>query len=243
MKKILTVSTIIALASSIQANIVSVTDGTANNYGKTSGIAIDFDATSGLTADWSPGLVNGQIYRVDSVALFLGAKGTINEDLYLGVYTGINEQLGVQAAATLSGFIGVSDNTFNLSTANLNTALTWTFTGDQFQTTAGLNPGTGSDILYFMLQTGTDALADTGTEPVAGSRQFRRIDGTNGSFENELSAVIHASANGSISDKDIVSNRPLEYEAQVTAIPEPASLGLIALFGGSLLFIRRIMAI
>lgn len=241
MKKTLIVLSAIALVAAAQAEIVSVTDAAGNNYGKTSGVAIDFDATTGLTADWTPDLVAGQQYRVDSLTLFLGGQGVIDEDLYLGVYTGLDEQLGTQAAATLSGFQGVSDNTINLSSAALNTALTWNFTGDAFQVTSESNPGAGGDILYFVLQTGTGALADTGSIQ-SDDRPFRRIN-SNGSFDDELSATIHGSRNNLVGDPDLVFDRALEYEAEVTAIPEPATLGMVALFGGGILFMRRRMMI
>ena len=237
MKKTLAVLSALALVVAVQAEVVSVTDSAGNNYGKTSGVAIDFDASTGLSADWAPDLATGQQYRVDSLTLFLGGQGLVDEDLYLGVYTGLDEQIGVQAAATLSGFQGVSDNTINLFSADLNTALTWSFTGDAFQVTPESNPGAGGDILYFVLQTGTGALADTGSIQ-SDDRPFRRIN-TGGSFDDELSATIHGSRNNNTTSPDLVFDRALEYEAQITAIPEPATLGMVTLFGGGILLIRR----
>lgn len=242
MKRMMIALISVVAAGVVQAEMVTVTDAAANDYGATSGVAIDFDATTGLTANWNADLVSGQQYEVDSISLYLGAQGTINEDLYLGIYTGLDEQIGVQAAATLSGFLGVSQNTINLATAPLDTALTWTFADGLATVTSELNPGTGGDVLYFVLQTGTGALADVGVA-VNGSRSFRRIDGTVGTFDDELSAVIHGSRNGTLTDPDIVTGRALEYSATVTAIPEPATMGLVALFGGGLLFIRRRLSI
>ena len=226
MKKTLAVLSAIAMVASVQADVanVSVTDGTVNDYGQTSGIAIDFDATTGLTADWGPDLTNGQAYRVDSVSLFLGAQGTLDESLYLGIYTGY-------VAGALSGFQGVSDNTFNLSTAGVDTNLVWTFSSAAPEVVPELNPGAGGDIFYFILQTGTGALADV-TETASGTRPFRRIDGTGARFNDELCSVIHA-------PNALPAARALEYEAQLTVIPEPATLGMVALFGGGILFIRR----
>ena len=197
-----------------QDSAVSVTDDSGNNYGKTSGVAIDFDASTELTADWDPDLVAGSAYQVDSLSLFLGAQGLVDEDLYLGVYTGLDEQIGVTNAAALSGFLGVSDNTFNLSSADVDTALVWTFSGAAPQVVPESNPGSGGDILYFVLQTGTSALADTGSIQ-SDDRPFRRIN-TGGSFNDELSAVIHGSRNNNTTSPDLVLDRALEYEAQLS---------------------------
>lgn len=196
-------------------SMVAVTDGTANDYGKTSGVAIDFDASANLSADWIPDLSAGYAYRLDSLSLFLGNQGAVSEDLYLGVYTGLDEQLGVQNAATLSGFLGVSDNTFNLSTAPLDTALTWTFSGLAPEVIPEKTAGSGNDILYFVLQAGTNALADTGSMQTD-ARPFRRLDGETGSFSDALSAVIHGSRNNNSGSRDVVSNRALEYEAHLS---------------------------
>lgn len=217
MKKTMAILFALTIATAAQAaSTVSVADDSGEKYGKTTGVAIDFDATTGLTADWTPDLTNGRLYRVESLSLFLKSPGLIDEDLYLGVYTNLDEQIGVQAAATLGGFLGVSDNTFNLATASTNTALTWTFSAIAPEVAPRNNPGFGDDILYFILQTGTEALADVGLQPGTDERLFLRV--ASGSFDDELSAVIHGSRADDPNSRDLLNTRALEYEAQVTDV-------------------------
>ncbi|MEM9346948.1 MAG: PEP-CTERM sorting domain-containing protein [Planctomycetota bacterium] len=214
-------------ANHADAATVTVTDGTGNNYGRTAGIAIDFDATTGISADWAPDLVAGSTYNVDSVSLFLGSgTNTGGEDFYLGVYQ-------TRSGTNYSDFLGVSDNTINLDTATLNQALTWNFSSIKPEVTPETNPGSGGDILYFLLQTGTTAL----TSPAdfsAGDTPFRRInDSTGGSFDDELSAAIDGT------DKQLKVDRALEYSATVSLVPEPSSLALLGLGGLAILRRRR----
>lgn len=194
------------------AELISVTDGAGNNYGNTEGFAIDFDSTStGITADWSPDLSAGTLYSVDSVSIF--EENNLDTDFFLGVYTGLS-------GTTPSGFLGVSDNTVNFS--DQAGIVTWNFSG--ITVTPETNPGSGGDVLFFLYQEGTTAL---GAVPNRGNNTtaYRRIDGENGSFADELSAVI----DGGVSTA-LRINRSPEYQAQVSvAIPEPQTVGLLLL--------------
>lgn len=228
MKKILAVLTVSAIAFGVQAELVSVTDADSNGYGDFSGLVIDFDATTGLAADWTPDLVNEQVYSVDSVSVW--ARGaTYDADLYLGVYSGV-ANTNSSGAYTYGSFLGASDATANLATAGTG-KVTWDFSG--INVTADNVAGGGSGELFFVLQTATTAqnqLIDVGN--TAG---VRRIDGEGGSYTDELAAILHDDASF------IKTTRAPEYEAQITAIPEPGTLGLVVLFGGGVLFIRRRM--
>ena len=96
---------------------VTATDGGTAVYGNANGIAIDFDATPAPNAVWTPGLVNGQTYVLNSVAIKNTTTNTGN--YYLGVYTGFS-------GGVLSGFKGVSDSAKDFSTSP-NNWLTFTF--------------------------------------------------------------------------------------------------------------------
>ena len=54
---------------SATAASVTATDGRTAVYGACNGVAIDFDATAAANAVWSPSLVGGQIYALNSVAI------------------------------------------------------------------------------------------------------------------------------------------------------------------------------
>lgn len=226
MKKILAVLTVSAIAFGVQAEFVSVTDADSNGYGDFSGLVIDFDATTGLAADWTPDLVDGQVYSVDSISVW-ARSATYDADLYLGVYSGV-AKTNTSGAYTYGSFLGASDATVNLATVGTG-KVTWDFSG--INVTADNVAGGGSGELFFVLQTATTAqnqLIDVGN--TAG---IRRIDGGDGSYTDELAAILH-------DDTEFLKTaRTPEYEAQITAIPEPATLSMIALFGVGVLFIRR----
>ncbi len=197
-------------AGTSHAATVSVTDGDGNLYGNTDGFALDFDSTTGLAADWTPDLTAGGVYSIDSISLF--DRNSFDADFYLGVYTGLT-------GSTLSGFQGTSFNTVNFS-AQGNEMVTWTFSG--ITVVPETNPAAGNDIRFFILQSGTEPLA---TAPNIGDNntQIKRIDGEGGSFATHLSAIIDAGGSG------LGTSRSPEYEASLTLIPEPGSLGIATL--------------
>ena len=201
------------------AETVSVTDGTANNYGNANGVAIDFDATTGLAADWMPDLSTSQAYSINGVTLFntSNAADSSTATVRLGVYTTLTGE-------TVSGFLGVSTNTINLSTVALSAPFTFNFSG--ISVTPGMSAGTGADIRYFAFQIGDTAITDLRAESTR--VPIRRIDAETGSFTDELAAVIQASGNTS---SGLVANRAPEYSATITPVPEPSAA--IMLLGGA----------
>lgn len=213
-----------ALTLPIHAATVSVTDADGSGYGNFQGLAVDFDATTGLSADWSPDLVNGQQYSVDSISVF-ARNATDSTDWYLGVYTQGGVNVG-GAGIDLGGFLGTSSNTVDLSAAN--GKVTWNFTG--INVTADNVAGGGSGELFFVLQSVTTAQTELG--PANNTTDIRRIDGGNGSYTDELAAILHNDAEW------LKTTRAPEYEATLTAIPEPSSTALLGL-GGLALILRR----
>ncbi|GEM_PF-977800 len=227
------------LAGILTAATLTVDEaGTANSFGRTSGIAIDYN-TSTSDAVWDTNLVDGQEYSVDSVSLYLNSWTADTDSYYLGVYTDITtDAVGGGQDDTLSGFLGTSTNALNLSALDGGSKdlVTWNFSG--INVTADDTAGSGSGILYFILQTGTSALSTTGPRPGQGEQSFHRIDGTSATFSDFLSATIESSFNGNDNFSDIVAIRPLEYQTTVTAIPEPSSLLLVTSVIGAWLCIR-----
>jgi len=220
-------------AGSLFAASITVTEaGNANSYGRTSGVAIDFN-TSTPDAAWDTNLTSGQQYSVDSVSLYLNNWDPAG-DYYLGVYTGLTQDTnGGGSADTLSGFLGVSSNTVDLANSDggAKDLVTWNFSG--INVTADSTPGSGSGVLYFVFQTGTSALTEMGARPAATTQSFHRIDGTGEEnlFSEFLSATIEGSFNDFDEEMDLRSNRPLEFQATVTVIPEPSTFVLMGIVG------------
>lgn len=217
-----TIVTLLPAASSLAATIV-VTDGDSNNYGNFDGFALDFDATpqgtNGVVSGYNPPLQAGEPYSLDSISLF--ERNNKDAAYYLGVYTGYD-------AGALSGFQGVSTNTINFN-ATTNEKVTWLFSPNQVVVTPETNPGAGSDIRYFILQTGTDALT---TVPNQGpdDTAVKRLDGESGSFAQHLGAVIDV-------EQGLRRDRVAEYEAVLTPVPEPSAAALLGV--GALALLRR----
>jgi len=102
------VASLLAIASA-SAQTVTATDGGTAAYGTCNGVAIDFAAaTNALDADWTPSLVSGASYVLNSIAIKNSAGNT--GSYYLGVYTNLS-------GGALSGFLGVSDIANNFSTS------------------------------------------------------------------------------------------------------------------------------
>ena len=208
---------------SVQADITTNTVTTSNStatYGDLDGVAIDFDSTVRAAANWTPDLVAGDEYTIKSVGFRVNTnhgKFGSTVDIYLGVYTGLSGN-------TLSGFEGVSDSAVTLTDASGVVSATWNFTG--MTVTPEANPGSGGDQRYFVFQTGTAALTE-----ISGTRDIPLMRNGQG-YATRLSGVLRES--GLVA----TGNRSLDYTATLT-IPEPASLGLIALIGMGLVALRR----
>jgi hypothetical protein len=199
MKKVLILTAMLALliAGSASAETITVTDGTGNTYGDCYGAAVDFDAAlPAVTAPWTPALTAGQTYSLDSLSLRNSSADAGN--VYLGVYTGFT------GPSTVSGFLGVSTNTVDFSTVTNGAWAQFNFSG--INVTADATPGSGSGVLYFIFQTGTEAVTNATVK-----RSMHRVDGWGDYlFINYGSETINPVNGG------LINNRALEYKAQIT---------------------------
>jgi hypothetical protein len=217
MKSVLFMLMCVCLVSVASASIITVTDGTGNTYGDCFGAAVDFDAALNPTlAPWTPALVAGQQYSVDSLSLRENTADTGN--VYLGVYTGFS-------ANVVSGFLGVSTNTVDFSTVTNGDWAQFNFSG--ITVTADATPGSGSGVLYFIFQTGTEAVNSAIVK-----RSMHRIDGWGSYLFTDYGSAAINPINGGL-----ITNRALEYQASITAIPEPATMALLGL--GALAMLRK----
>lgn len=179
-------------AGMASAASVTATDGGTAVYGNANGLAIDFDATLAPNAIWTPTLVSGQTYTLNSVAI----KNTTTNtgSYYLGVYTGF-------AGGTLSGFKGVSDTAKDFSTSP-NNWLTFTFSNLNYNLTVDSTIGSGSGLHYFVYQSGTSAL--TTPNVILGTEKF----GADTYMTNSLASIIAFGG--------LVANRSPQYQATIT---------------------------
>ncbi len=181
-------------AGSVGAASVTATDGGTAVYGACNGVAIDFDATPAPNAVWTPSLVGGQSYALNSVAI-KNASGNTGF-YYLGVYAGFS-------GGTLSGFKGVSDAAKDFSTS-VNNWLTFTFSNINYSFTVDSTVGSGPDLLYFVYQSGTSAIGSPNV--TLGTDKF----GADTYMSNSLASVI---AYGGL-----VANRSPQYQATITSL-------------------------
>ena len=216
---------IMAAAGTAGAATVTVTDGTGNNFDDTFGFAIDFDATTGLAADWQPDLT-AEPYNIDNFTVYRSttAAPTFTGEVRLGVYTTLT-------GSTLGGFQGVSSNTVTLGSLAASDPLTFNFSG--IAVTPETNPGAGNDIRYFVFQTGETAITNYITQGTA--VPYRRIDGFNGQFADELAGVL----GGNSATATLRTDRVPEYTATLSAVPEPSALGLLGASAAALASRRR----
>ena len=221
MKRFVFVLMCVCLVSMASAEIITVSDSLANTYGNTQGLVVDFDtSTAGLNADitsgWDPALASGQEYSVDSISVISGAEvlaGTGN--VYLGAYSGLD-------AGVLSGFLGTSTNAIDFTATANGDWVTFNFSG--LNVTADTVTGSGTGMLYFIFQQDGNAKTGTGGDEI----RLHRIN-IDTTIDQSLSSVI---AYGGLS-----TLRSLEYEAQITPIPEPATVVLLGL--GTLAALRK----
>ena len=197
----------LALASAVSAETITVTDGTGNAYGDAAGLGIDFDSSlPAVTAPWTPALVNGFTYTLDSIAL------RDNSDtagaVFLGVYSGMSSGM-------LTGFLGASTNSVDFSTNTNGDFVSFSFGGDITVTVDDV-AGAGTGLLYFAFQ--TVQTADFSPDTI---RSLHRIDGFDTyTINNYGSNVIAFGA--------LQTARAIEYQATVTAVPEPSTYALLA---------------
>ena len=216
------------IAGTSSAASVIVTDGDGNAYGDAAGFRIDFDSTTipvvtsteGVNAgasDWSPALVSGQSYSLDSVSIRYSGAQAVTTPKYVGVYTGFE-------AGVLSGFQGVSNNAVDFALA---TSGTWHgFAFSSISLTVDSTVGSGSGLLYFVFQTGTSAVS--ALETTVGLQR------NNGFPGDDQMPVWHSNI---LAFGAVQTTRAAEYQATLTAVPEPSSFALA--LGGAGLMIRR----
>jgi hypothetical protein len=215
-------------AAPVAAQTVTASDGTTSHtYGNTSGFAIDFNSTAESAAVWSPALVAGQQYALDAIAIELGTSGSVTTPTtpeYLGVYTGFS-------SGTLSGFLGASQNAINFSTATTLTWLDFNFSGIDVTADSGTPLSGGSGELYFVYQEGT--AAQTGEN---GADQVPTIRFGAGAATDTTDSLSDIIAYGGLA-----GSRAPQYEASLTAVPEPSTMALSVLSGMACLgFFRRL---
>jgi hypothetical protein len=220
-KKLLFVLVMLVIAMPASAETITVTDTLANTYGNTQGLAVDFDTTTAglnpaITTGWAPALIDGQQYSLDSISVISGAEVLAGAgNVYLGVYTGI-------AGDISGGFLGTSTNAVDFKNTLSGDWVMFDFSG--INVTADSVVGSGSGMLYFIFQPDGNAKTGTGGDEI----RLHRIN-TDTTINQSLSSVI---AYGGLS-----TLRSLEYQAQITVIPEPATIALLGL--GGLALIRR----
>ena len=223
----LVVGLLFATAFVAQADRLQTNQRDSNRtYGDMQGFAIDFDSSAANRATATPVLTNGVTYSLDDVAVRVATshnKFGATRDSYLGVYTTVNND------GTLGGFLGASDSAVTLTDGSGKAYQTWDFSN--INVTVDNVKGSGSGLLYFVFQTNSTAEASLDT---TGNFDTPCIRDSNGSMNNDLSAIVR----GDLANK-VITNRAVLYTAHLTVIPEPATLGMILLMGGGLIFVRR----
>ena len=210
----------VAQADILQSNV----QNSGAVYGATQGVAIDFDSSNASGSTATPALTLGQVYQIDSLQVRVNtshAEFGATRDVYLAVYTGLN-------GAALSGFLGASASAVTLTDGSGIVNAQWTFSDSNITVTPEVNAGSGGDQRYFVFQSVDTALTTLEAFKVPLMRQ-------GGSYANILSGIIRRDG----ANPGVQGARNPDYIATLHAIPEPATLGLIAVMGGGLLFIRR----
>ena len=209
------------------AEMIIAGDGGTTAFGDTQGFAIDFDSTPAANADWTPDLVAGTTYKLNSISITYGGPGIDGDNgvaKYLGVYTGLS-------SGVLSGFLGASTNTFPIATAVAGDLATWNFSG--IQVTADSTVGGGAGLLYFAYQDVNTATSLGGNDVDFPTRRFENsVTDPTSAMSNTLSSII---AFGGLQ-----AGRAPEYQANLSRIPEPTTFVLLGLCGAALLGARRV---
>lgn len=211
------------ISAPTQASTILITDGgNGNPYGDTDGFVVDFDSSY----DWTPPLVAGQTYRIDSVSIWeaSSAKDPANSTpVYLSVF---GSSFAGFTGDTSASHLGFSDNAIDHTATPDTTKITYTFT-NLFVTADADGALSGSGLLYF---TWDDDTIRNNFQPSGGVHPFQRLDSNPQAVD--FGAAIYAFG-------AIQTARVPEIEISVTLIPEPSSFGLAALAGIGCLLRRR----
>lgn len=206
----------------LDAATLLITDGGSGTpYGDTQGFVVDFDSTYA----WSPAMVAGQTYRIDSISIWEASDAKNPADstpVYLSVFdstfAGFNGD-------TASSHLGFSDNAIDHTMTVDTSKITYTFT-DLFVTADNDGALSGSGLLYF---TWDDNTTRNNFQPSGGVHPYQRIDSNPAAAG--YGAAIYAFGT-------IQTQRVPEIEITVTLVPEPSGAAL-AMGGAGLLILRR----
>jgi hypothetical protein len=200
MKKAITLFLALLITGLASAETITVNDDAVggNSYGNCSGFAIDFDTTAPLAAStvttgWTPALVAGKSYALNSIRIQYGGSVTSGTGIvYLGVYNG-----GVGG----EGLVGVSTNAIDFNTATADTWYAWNFSG--INVTADSVVGSGTGLLYFRYI--TDPAGAVSDQQIS----TRRLNYDAAMTEGLASIIAYGSLQGA---------RAPEYQAQLTKL-------------------------
>ncbi|MDF7809500.1 PEP-CTERM sorting domain-containing protein [Pontiellaceae bacterium B12219] len=213
-------------ADTVTAVESAISDGTASTSyvfnDATTGLSFSFDLNYSGTVDQQDGnrlelRPSGPVPVSESVTIAFGTISVDTSGYISGSIGGITGP--VYASVTSAGF-------------------------DYFLAESFSNSGTENPYNILTIDDGTGSLTSYTTDPAAAPfAPGTVIDLTGGNqdiyltatTDNEITFTCTQDMNGAIRLSDLGST--IEFE--VTAIPEPATLGLIAAFGGGLLAVRR----
>jgi hypothetical protein len=217
---------LLLLASPVSAAILTITDGgTGLPYGSTDGFLVDFDSTYA----WTPALVAGQQYIINSISIWEASDSATTPNstpVYLSVFgpsfTGFDGD-------TAADYLGHSDQAIAHTATPDTSKITYTFTG---LTVTADNDGAlgGSGKMYFTWDTDT---VRNNWQISGGAHPFQRID-SNPAAAGYGAAIL---AFGAV----VQTQRVPEIEVVVTPVivPEPSTLALFGLSAVASLMARR----
>lgn len=217
--------TVLLVAGSASAELLTLTDGgDGSPYGDTEGFVVDFDSSF---TSWSTTLVAGQSYSVDSISIWEASDAVAGDrpPVYLSVF---DSTFGGYDGDTSAEHLGFSDNAIDHGLTPDTSKITYTFTG--ITVTADSDGAlSGSGLLYFFWDDDTIRNNFSGS---GGVQPYQRIDSNPSASDPAYGAAVHAFG-------AIQTSRVPEIEISVTAIPEPATIGLVGIFGAGVFFVRR----
>ncbi len=251
MKPWITVFAVLGLASAAHANLLvgTHTDNNNNNF------IYDYTGTG-----WqSKGAWNGGGNNLTNalVGVATGDNWGVAQVISVGSATGSGLQFSFDwtpSATALNNSLSITYQLIGIVETNGAVAGTdMNFTGMNFNgKTVDAYPNSGAEVHYVDLLTGNaDLFINTSNgSAYPSAATFASAAGVTASFSGTFSAAAGSFAN--LADYDYIGvrflidsdNDPTNTGATITnialvAIPEPATLGMIAAMGGSILFIRR----